>query len=827
MKLSYFWLSELVKIDDIDPEELAYKLTMSTAEIEGLEEVGGDLKGVVVGKILEVRKHPNSDYLLLTRVDVGNDILNVISGAPNTRENTFVPVALVGSKLPDGTLVKKTRLRGVESSGIVCSERELGVSDDHSGLWILNREGILQGLLKPGTPVTDIFPTRDYVIEIDNKSINNRPDLWGHYGFAREISSIFDRKLKPAYSQEEIDYIMKSEGKDEIAVSIEDEKLCPRYTAIMLGGVKIGKSPYKLRRRLYTLGVRPINSIVDITNYVMLEIGQPLHAFDASEIAGQRIIVRRAFDDEVLTTLDGFERRLSKDMLIIADQEKAIAIAGVMGGLNSEISDITERIIIESANFNPVSVRRTANALGLRTEASNRFEKGHDPELTFFGVVGAVSMIRRMIPEASLASKIVDVNYSRKEKVAIPLNCEWVSRVAGIPIEKKRIVGILQSLKFGIQENKDGNLMVTVPSFRATKDISIPQDLVEEIGRIYGYDNIPPVLPRIECTPPPADDTASFIRCLKTLISEELSFTEVYTYSFQDDSILDLFYPGGAQFVRLKNPVSSSLSRLRRSLIPGLYSLIEKNLNYRDEFSIFEIGSVYNPNISDSEINNILPRERQMVGALVLSRMKEFPIFFRVKGKLETLFLRLNLKGGEFISYKSPCPYKRCFNLESAGDMTLFHPGRWAFLVLRDTCFGFIAELNPNLLRRIGIDFDAYRAAVFEMDVELLKELVMEIKVKYEKLPKYPEVVLALAVVVSEDVPVREVRNFISSFKSKLIERVELFDIYRGKSLPEGKKNLAFNVYYRREDRTLEEKEANEVHEEIAKKIRDHGWELR
>ncbi len=836
MKISFNWLAEFVDIRDIDPAEVGHKLTMSTSEIEGIEEAGDDLERVVVGKIIDVKQHPQADKLFLTKIDVGNEVLDIISGAPNTKKGTHVPVALIGARLPGGTRVKKAKLRGMESNGIVCSERELGVSDDHTGLWILDDEAVMPGQLIPGTRVASIFPTRDYIIEIDNKSVTNRPDLWGHYGFARELAAIFGRKLDPVYTSEQIEEVTRAGGNDRVEIVIADKDLCPRYTAIMLGGVTVKKSSYIVRRRLYTLGVRPIYNIVDVTNYVMLETGQPLHAFDATRIAREKIIVRRAKDGEHVTTLDGTDRVLTNETLLITDPEKAVAVAGVMGGLNSEISDLTEKLIIEAANFNPVNIRRTALRLGLRTEASNRFEKSLDPELTVLGIVGTVKMIKEMLPGASIISPLIDADYSEKKSIKIPLDTEWVARMLGVPVEKKRILDILRSLQFEVNDNTGHRVMVTVPSFRATKDVSIPHDLVEEVGRIYGYDNITAKLPQIHNEPPYEDSLVSFIRRVKRLFSSELSLSEIYTYSFYDDSILDLFYPQETPFLKLKNPISTGMARLRRNLIPGLYSVVKKNILFKNEFSIYEIGSVYNPGSTDQEKSQGLPDEKQMVSALIVRKTVGACAFFEMKGKLEALFEKIGITGAEFRPFESAETYSRCFDMAGIGGPDVYHKGRRAILADGDTCFGFVSELNPRLLGKAGVDFNAGRAAVFDIDLRLLMERAQanQKEKKYKSIPKYPEVVLAFAVVVDEDVPVRDVKAFIGSCvpdregpSNSLLERVELFDIYRGKPLPEGKKNLAFNVYYRRGDRTLTEKEANVVHEDIAKRIRKHGWELR
>ena len=829
MKLSYNWLNEFVDVSDIDPYEMGLRLTMATSEIEGVEKVGSELRNIVVGKILDVKPHPDSDHLFITKVDVGNGTLQIVSGAPNTKKDSYVPVALVGAELPSGMKVKKAKLRGVESYGVVCSEKELGISDDHSGLWILNEEDIDFAELKPGVPISKLFPSIDYIIEIDNKSLTNRPDLWSHYGFARELSAIYGKKLKPIYPDKDFKALLGYKGKSPIDVEIIDKDLCPRYSAIVFEGVKIKKSPYFVRRRLFTLGVRPISNMVDVTNWVMLEVGQPLHAFDASKIEGNRIIVRRAKNGEIIETLDGVERILNENMLVIADVKKAIALAGVMGGANTEVDDSTTKIVVEAANFNPVSIRRTAVAVGLRTEASNRFEKSIAPDYTIQGLTGTVRLLTKLSPEAKIISPLLDKDYTEKTKITIPLNLNWVNRMLGMNLERERVIKILKSLQFKVEVKDDNNILVTVPSFRATKDVSIPQDLVEEVGRIFGYDNIPPELPLIQTTPPPKDDLLFFMRRIKKASAEILSLTEVYTYSFQEDRVLDLFYSDKVNFVTLKNPVGSHLSRMRRSLIPGLYSLIDKNISFRDEIEIFEVGSVYNPDKRIRYKAGELPEERKLFSSLFLKTTGRRPLFFYAKGKLEALFNHLYIENVEILRKDQVDWEKQWFDLNSIGDLEAYHPARLAFLIYNGEVFGFIGELNPKLLKAIGIDFNRKRASVFEIDLMKFLEIAKlgEEKKRYRSIPKFPEVALALAVVVDESVPAKEVFDFIRSYDSRLLKRVELFDIYRGKPLPEGRKNIAFNLYYGVDERTLTEKEANVVHESIAESIRQHGWELR
>jgi phenylalanyl-tRNA synthetase beta chain len=825
MKLSLRWIGEYVRIDDIGPQDLSHRLTMCTSEIESVEEIGGSLDGVVVGKILEVKPHPDSDHLFLTKVDVGKEVLPIVSGAPNTAPDSHVPVALIGTRLPGGMKVKRAKIRGEESQGVVCSERELGVSDDHSGLWVLDVEGVGVRALKPGTPLEALFPTHDYLIEIDNKSITNRPDLWGMYGFVREIAALFGRKPKPMLSDETIDLIRGGGKGSGVEVEILDGDLCPRYTAVALRGIKIAKSPYYMRWRLSSLGVRPISNIVDITNYAMLLTGQPLHAFDARQIAGRKIIVRRAREGERVTTLDAVERHCSSDTLLITDPEKAVAVAGVMGGLNSEIDGTTDEIIIESANFNGASIRRTAVRLGLRTEASNRFEKSLDPELALQGLASSASLALDLIPGSRLSSPLSDVYPGKPRRKTVRINADWASKLLGMPVEKNRIVDILRSLQFQVQDTAGNDLEVGIPSFRATKDVSIPQDLVEEVGRIYGYDNITPELPRIESIPPPKVDILVFSRELKNLLADALACTEVYTYSFVADSACSLFYRDTETFVKLRNPVSNEMSRLRRSLVPNLFGVVEKNSIIRDWISVFELGSVYAPATG-------LPNERQRAAAMVFGKVSEKgseSSFFDTKGALELLFKKLDLSDVVFAPPGESRGKAKGFDVETVGSSDVFHPGRVALLRSGETCFGVLSELNPRILKRRNMDFHQYRISFFEMDVGLLSDLVKAHRGnrRYRPVPRYPEVVLALAVVVDEHVPARTVQDFIESFTSELLDGVTLFDVYRGSPLAKGKKSLAFNVFYRRQDRTLTEEEANKVHEQIALKIRKHGWDLR
>lgn len=824
MKLSCRWLGEYVRIDDIDPEEIGLRLTMSTSEIEDVQPVGSPLKGVVVGRILEVKPHPDSDHLFVTRVSVGKETVQVVSGAPNTRENTHVPVALEGAVLP-GITVKKAKLRGVESRGMACSERELGVSDDHSGLWILDDEGFGPGKLEPGVPLSDLVRTADYILDIDNKSITNRPDLWSHYGFARELSAIFERELAPLCPAKDLEMVTGASGPVDVKVEVRDPDLCRRYSAIRMEGIRIERSPVHLRYRLSSLGVRPISNIVDVTNYVMLLTGQPLHAFDADKVSGH-IVVRRAAENEQVVTLDGQKRTMPPDALLIADLEKPIGIAGVMGAENSEIDENSSRIIIESANFDPVNIRRTALSLGLRTEASNRFEKSLDPRLTMSGLACSVASIRSLVSGSSIASPLADADHALSEPIRIPLDTGWVSRMLGVEISPERAHTILTSLQFEVEEKDGGQMVVTVPSFRSQKDVTIKQDLVEEIGRVYGYNNVTPKDPLISSTMPRRDELLFFLEKVRRHLSGDAALVEVYTYSFQEDGVLDLFYDPDFDFVTLQNPVSSTLSRLRRSLIPGLFGLVEKNTLGREHLGIYEVGTTYHPLHGGT---GELPVQPRTAAALLVAPKGDRPVFFKLKGKLEALLGVLGLGDVRFDPVQENRDKAERFNHGGLGDMRGLHPGRSALASAGGEVFGILSELNPELLQKAGVDFNHFRAAVFELDAQVLQQLSLAeaSKKRFTPIPRYPAVSMDMAVVVDEPVSAREVHDFIESCESDLIEQVKLFDIYRGKPLAGGKKSMAFQITYRHLERTLTEQEAKKVHDSIVAALARKGWELR
>jgi len=575
MYLSLNWLKDFVDIPrSITAKELGVRLTMHTVEIESVEKQADKFANIVVGKILEIKKHPNADRLQLVKVDIKDRKLDIVCGAPNIKIGQMIPIALVGAILPNGMEIKETEVRGVKSCGMLCAEDELGLGEDHSGILILDKKA------KIGQNLAQYLGLKDIIFEVDNKSITHRPDLWSHHGIAREISAFLSAKFKEYKLNEKL---FKGADDVKISVKVEDFELCPRYMAITIDGVKIEDSPQWMQERLIAVGMRPINNIVDITNYVILELGQPLHAFDKNLV--DKIIVRREKNNEVMETLDGEKRKLDKEVLVIADSQKPIAIDGVMGGTNSEINNETSSLIIESANFNFISIRKTSQKLGLRTESSIRFEKALDPNLCGLAIARTVELVKKLCPKAKIVSDLVDEKKFKLNQGPIKLDLEWLNERIGPSFapagaeamagkkategKAEKTIKILESLGFSVEQN-GSELKVTVPTWRATRDISIPEDLVEEIARIYGYDNLTPTMPRVAMEAPEINQEKTLERRIKNILSADAGLTEIYNYSFVGKEQLEKLGIDFSDYVRLANPIASHQTMLRQNLAPNL-----------------------------------------------------------------------------------------------------------------------------------------------------------------------------------------------------------------------------------------------------------------
>ncbi|MDD4272022.1 MAG: phenylalanine--tRNA ligase subunit beta, partial [Patescibacteria group bacterium] len=763
------------------------KLTMHTVEVEKVEYQAEKFKNVIVGKILEVKPHPNADRLRLALVDINKEKLEIVCGAPNIKPGQFVPVALVGAILPNGMEIKPAEIRGIKSNGMLCAEDELGLGEGHEGIMILEKAKI-------GQSFSDYLKLNDVVFEVDNKSITHRADLWSHYGMARDISAFLNTKFKVYAPKPAILKAKKITFR--FKAKVEDFSLCPRYMAVGLENIKIAPSPKWLQERLAAAGMRAINNIVDVTNYVMLELGQPLHAFDKNFI--DHIIVRQAKSGEAIKTLDGVERKLEPDMLVIADITKPVAVAGVMGGANSEINNQTASIIIESANFNFDSVRKTAQKLGLRTEASMRFEKGLDPNLCELGLIRAVELILEICPGARVAGNLADEKRYKLNQGLIDLNLMWLNKFIGYEFTAKEVKRILEKLGFLVKAAGNG-FKVTIPSWRAVHDVSLPEDLAEEVARIYGYNNLKSELPKIALTPPLVIPEKVLIRKIKNILSMGAGLSEVYNYSFLNANRLEKLKFG--QTIKLANPLSEDLTDLRPSLIPGILENIKTNQASESEITIYEIGSVFfekegEIKKDDSGKENLPLQEKRL--ALALAGDAPDDLFRKLKGVIEFLLKSLNLEA--------------TFEFEA----TEYNKFASAKIMAEGNDIGRVAELEKNVRQNFGIK---KLTAIAEISLPKLLNLVKNSPVKqYVEPPKYPAVSRDLAFVVNEKVLynniVKEIKNF-----NDLIRQVDLFDVYQAGKLGDGKKSLAFHIIYQA-DKTLTSEEVDEIQGGLVKHLK-------
>ena len=796
MKLSLNWIGRYVDLGGLSPEKVAEDLTLSVAEIEGIETFGAELRSVVVGEVLSCEPHPDSDHLHLCKVaDGGGEALDVVCGAPNVAKGQKVPFARAGTVLPGGVKLKKTKIRGALSLGMILSEQEMGLAFESEGILVLPEDAPV------GKPLTDVLPVLDTVLEIDNKSITHRPDLWGHYGFARELAALYGRELKPAAGEVRL----PGEG-ETVPIHIEAPELCKRYIGLVLEGLSVGPAPAWMRYLLAAVGQRPISNIVDLTNFLLLDLGQPMHAFDLERLRGPEIRVRRAGEGEVLRTLDGVDRILTPADLVIADAGGAVALAGVMGGEESEIRPGTRKMLLESANFDPVTIRRTAFRTALRSESSARFEKSLDPELAMTAVLKFVELLDEVCPGAKPAGPAVDAGGWKFRGLQVPLRRSRVALKLGVEIPDERIEEILSSLSFTLHPSPEG-WTVDVPSFRATKDISIEDDLIEEIGRIYRYDNIPPKAPLAELDVTWKDPALVLDRKVRRILSGDLRMREAYNYSFLPDELARKLGLEGEEYLVLQNPIAENLSRIRRDVLPGLLGSLELNLRHHDEVRLFEIGKGYRPEVRDERRQ---PLEVRQAAGLVARKGGEDP-FPEVKGLLEHLADRLDLGEARFelLGEGQAPPY--------------LHPVRSLKLQVGEGEAGFMGEMHPSALEALGV---SCKAALFSLD---LKALLAAPKVerKYVPLPIYPPILVDVAVVVDESRRVGDVAQVIREAGKKLVAGVELFDIFRGPSIGEGKKSLAFHVTLLSPERTLGDKDEKKFLDRLRRALPQVGGALR
>lgn len=738
MKVSYQWLKDYIKLpDSLTPEELALRLITSTVEVEEIQKQGQNLENIVIGEVRKVTKHPDADKLNICEVFDGVENLTIVCGGSNVVEGMKVALGKIGAKVRwhgEGELVElaKVKIRGVESFGMICAASEIGLGD----IFPITDEREILDLshlsAKPGVNVAKALGMDDVIFDIDNKSLTHRPDLCGHYGLARELSALYNYKLQP-YKAKEI-----KPGQDcKLKVRIEDKELCPRYMAVMIDGIKVEPSPSWLQRKLLAVGLHPINNIVDITNYIMMDLGQPMHAFDASKIKNEKtaeIVVWRAKDGEEFVTLDEKQYKLDDETLLIATETEALALAGVMGGLNSGILNETATIVFESANFAAANVRRTSSKFGIRTDSSSRFEKSLDPNLAELALRRAVELTLELCPDANVISNVVDESNFKLNQGPIELSYEFLTKKIGMEIDKKRVNKILNSLGFELKEKKDG-LSVLVPSWRATKDVSIPEDLVEEVARIYGYDQIQSSLPDFTIIPPEKNELRVLERKIKDILSLEAGYTEVYNYSFVSPQLLDKIGLDKNDFIELDNPIAKDRPYLRHNIWTGLIENVEENLHRVEVVKFFEIGKVFDKNnpgqrVSESS-GDLLPRQDTKLSIAFSAKGSDIP-FYEMSEVLSILLNKLGLN------------YKLTFS--SNPNDKIVHPGRGAQILVGEKVIGGVGELHPLVQEKLGIES---RVALVEIDLNDLLEVYSE-KINYQPLSIYPEVSRDIAFIVDK-----------------------------------------------------------------------------
>lgn len=812
MKLSFNWLKKYVSLPgSVSAEEVAEKLKLATVEVEGIERQGELLGNVVVGKVIKAEKHPQADKLTLCQVDIKTEKLQIVCGGSNVREGMLVALAKIGAKVKwhgevELVELKPTAIRGIESFGMICGANEIGLEtmfppkEEKEIIDLTGRTG--DKFI--GKPLAEALDLHDIIFEIDNKSLSNRPDLWGHYGMAREVAALFGKTVKE-YESKKIDSKKPSIN---LQVEVGDKKLCPRYMAVAIGGIKIAESPDWMRKELTAAGLRPINNIVDITNYILLDLGQPMHAFDAAQLAGNKeqgtkIVVRRAEKDEVLTLLDDSQIELSSDDLVIADSEKPLALAGVMGGKYSGISDKTETIIFESANFSPSAIRKTSTRLGIRTDSSARFEKSLDPNWCEMALRRAVELTLKFCPGASVVSEVIDnANFSLATGPII-VEKNIFEKKLGVRIADKEIVKILTSLGFAVKD-KGEKLSVTIPTWRATKDISIAEDLVEEVARVWGYDKIISTMPAFKIIPPAKNSLLFLKNTISEILVRGYSFDEVYNYSFISPEQIKAV-GGKENYIELDNPLSKEKPFLRRSLLPNMIENAVKNIEFFDSVRIFETGKIFWPEMpgmrADENGGELLPRQDNFVCALYAAKKDSTP-FTHIRRILETIMdsQHLNFSVEEL---KSPAAW--------------MHPTRSGEIIAADDAIGTIYEINPVVADKFGLQC---RSAVLEINLDTVARLSSEEKAaEYRPLPEFPEVIRDIAFVVEKNISHDEIVIGVKNI-DPLIKKIELFDLFEGKNVSEGKKSVAYRLTFADPSRTLNSGEVDKAVEKVTAELK-------
>ena len=795
MKVSLKWLKNYVD-SSLAPKELAERLTMAGAEVKSTQAIGGAWNNIVIGEVTALAPHPNADRLKLASVNLASQQVTVVCGAPNISPGQKVPFARVGAQLIDGhtgksALLKPAKIRGILSEGMVCSEKELGISDRHEGIMVLPSEAPV------GAPLAEYLG--DVIFDLDITP--NRPDCLSIIGIAREIAALTGESLHlPELGYEETESSIDSF----VSVDIIEPSLCPRYCASLVTGIKIAPSPNWLQQRLNSYGMRPINNVVDVTNYVMLEYGQPLHGFDYPKLKEKQIIVRRARDSETITSLDGSERVLNPNTLVIADKEKAVAIAGIMGGVDTEVMGETTAILLESANFDQAVIRQGCGHLGLQSEASIRFDKGLNPDLPLLPLKRATQLLLELAG-GKAAKGIIDVYPGKSEPKSILLSTEQMRRLSGLEVAFDEMLKILESLGFECQDTGSASeVSAIVPYWRS--DIKCAADLVEEVVRIIGYDRIP--ITRLS-SPLPPQESAMSLRAKRSNLRKKLrnilagwGFQEILTYSLVSQEKLQGLSPKlKLKVIPLKvaNPMTREQEYLRTTLRAGVLSTLSHNQRFEQVgIRLFEIGKIFLPQGKN------LPQEKEGLCAVLSGPRaelswhgdKELLDFFDAKGVVESLLKQLGLEG----------------TFEDSDDETLL-PGRGTNIIINDDKVGVVGNLHPSVAQAFEL---SGTVCLIEMDVEKLVDKATKLK-KYQPILRFPSVTRDIALVVDKQIAYQQVEDITQSFS--LVKKVALFDLYAGEQVPKGKKSFAIRIVYQSASHTLTDEEVNQTQQEILDRL--------
>lgn len=811
MLISKNWLQKYIDIpQDITPDIILRQISRCVAEVEGYKINGENLENIVVGKILKITEHPNANLLKLCQVAISkNKKVQVVCGGSNLQKNMYVAFANIGAKIKwhgDGDFIKleKAIIRGEESNGMICASNEIGLSDKYKceGKEILDLEKIGLQNLQVGQELKEALGLTDTIFEIENKTLSNRPDLWGHYGMAREFSAVFGLPLK-SDGVEDIPF-----GSDPFKVSIQNYEDCKRFCGVKLSGIKIEESPSWLKLALESVGVRPINNVVDITNYIMLDLGQPLHAFDLDKFTQEALIVRRAKKNEQIELLNGKKIKLDESVLVVADTKHPLALAGIMGGSLAEVTNETQNIFLECANFNSSLIRKTSSSLGIRTDASMRFEKSLDPHNVSKVLRKAVNMILDIIPTAKVSSVIIDEFEILPQQIELTLSLDKVNKILGEPlINKQFIQEKLTALGFNLEFKEEwNNFIVKIPTWRCTKDVTIVEDICEEILRMYGYDLVVAKEPICVLNVPRKNNHNDILFYVKNFCVMSLGMNEVFTYSFvSENSILKLGNDISKNFI-LENPIAKDTPFIRASLLENLFEAVSKNTRFYDHFALFEIGRVFINESgefdSDPFSKELLPKQPYRLSGVFVPKNNETP-FYDAKSALVKLFNFLHI------------PIKLIPNLKT-NLANWMHPKRTVEIEVLNEKIGVISELHPNIAKNFGIK---KRVGVFDLDFDVIVKLA-SIHSKYKPFSKYPSINLDVSMIVDKQILWQEIKEVIIEANKDLVVDIKLFDIFENDELRDkNKKSLAFRIIYQSNNKTLEQDEVNIAHDGILKEL--------